>query len=103
MIHVIATVTLKPGVQPAYLKLLAANCVLVRAEAGCVAYVGTQDIASGISVQSPLRPDTIVICEQWESLEHLSAHLAAPHMAVWRQKVKDMVVGVQLQVTESVC
>lgn len=103
MIHVIATVTLKPGVEAEYLKLLAANCILVRAEKGCVSYVATRDVASGIPVQEPLRANTIIICEQWESLAALHAHLGAPHMATWRQNVKDLVAtGTRLQVTETV-
>ena len=102
MIHVIATITIKPGVETEYIKLLAANCVLVRAEEGCASYVATRDVASGIAVQEPPRPDTIIICEQWESLTALRAHLAAPHMAAWRQRVKDLVAGVRLQVTEAV-
>ena len=102
MIHVIATITIKPGIEAEYLKLLVANCVLVRAEAGCVSYVATRDVASGIPVQEPPRPNTVIICEQWESLVALHAHLAASHMTVWRQRVKDLVVGSQLHVTETV-
>lgn len=102
MIHVTATISLKPGVMSEYLELLAANCRLVRAETGCVSYVPTRDVDSGIATQEPLRPDTIIICEQWTSLETLHAHLAAPHMATWRQRVKDLVAGVRLQVTEAV-
>ena len=102
MIHVIATVTLKPGVLSDYLGLLAANCRLVRAEEGCVSYVATRDVASGIASQEPLRADTVVICEQWTTLEALRAHLAAPHMAAWRERVRDLVAGSRLQVTEAV-
>ena len=102
MIHVVATVTLNPGVMAKYLELLAANCVLVRAEEGCVAYTPARDVNSGIGVQEPLRSDTVVICEQWTTLEALHAHLAAPHMTRWRENVKGLVAGVKLQVMETV-
>ncbi|MFH1569176.1 MAG: antibiotic biosynthesis monooxygenase [Gemmatimonadota bacterium] len=38
--------------------------------------------------------------EQWASLAALQAHLGAPHMATYRQRVKDLVKGVSLQVLE---
>ena len=41
-----------------------------------------------------------VILEKWESLDHLNAHLAADHMDEYREKVKDLVVGVSLQILE---
>jgi quinol monooxygenase YgiN len=38
--------------------------------------------------------------EKWESLQALHAHLVAPHMAVYRERVKDVVVGVTLQILD---
>lgn len=47
-----------------------------------------------------MRENVVVILEKWESLAALKAHLAAPHMAEYRQRVKDLVAGVTLQIVE---
>ncbi len=72
------------------------------AEDGCIGYEAVIDSDSGLSAQPALRDDVVVIVEKWESMAHLEAHLAAPHMADYREKVKDMVDGVGLQILEPV-
>jgi quinol monooxygenase YgiN len=72
----------------------------VRAEAGCLDYGPTIDVASGLSAQPPVREDVVTVVERWEGLEALRAHLAAPHMADYRARVKDFVVRTQLQVLQ---
>ena len=52
------------------------------------------------SMAKGLKSGAVTILEKWESLNALKAHLAAPHMAEYREKVKDLVVGVKLQVVE---
>jgi quinol monooxygenase YgiN len=71
---------------------------LVRAEKGCIEYGPTVDIARGISVQGSLRADVAVIIEKWESLDALKAYTQAAHMAEYRERVKDLVESVTLQV-----
>ena len=100
MIHVIATVNLNPGTRDAFLEVFHNLVPKVHAEDGCIAYGPTVDLESGLDVQSPLRENVVVIIEQWESLDHLHAHLAAPHMAEYRQDVKDYVQNVAVQVLE---
>ncbi|MCA1808608.1 MAG: putative quinol monooxygenase [Kiritimatiellia bacterium] len=102
MIHVVATINLKPGVRDQFLEIFKANVPNVLAERGCRSYVPTVDLESGIAAQGPLRPDTVVVDEIWADLDCLKAHLAAPHMAEYRAKVKDMVVSVELQVLQAV-
>jgi quinol monooxygenase YgiN len=102
MVHVLATIQLNPGVRDAYIEVLKSNIPNVLAEDGCVAYEAVIDFDSGLSAQGDLRDDVVVIVEKWESMADLEAHLAAPHMADYREKVKDMVVGVGLQILEPV-
>jgi len=102
MIHVLATITLVPGAQSRFLEILNGNVPLVLAEKGCRGYAPAVDTASGIAVQGPLRPDTVVIVEAWDDLACLKAHLAAPHMAIYRERVKPLVQSVALQVLEGV-
>ena len=56
------------------------------------------DLESGHPRQLPLRPDGAVIVEKWGSLETLNVHLVAPHMIAYRERVKDYVKSVSLQV-----
>ncbi len=100
MIHVIATVEVRPGQREAFLAVFHRVMPLVQAEAGCVDYGPTTDIATGLSAQVPPRDSVVTIVEKWQSLDALRAHLAAPHMAEYRQRVKDMVVSVKLQVLQ---
>lgn len=98
MIHVIATITVKPGKREALLAEFHRIVPLVRAEAGCIEYAPTVDVASGLAVQGPLRENVAVIIEKWASLDALKAHTQAPHMAEYRVRVKEIVESVQLQV-----
>jgi len=101
MIHVIATINLKPGTRTAFLEHLMANVPAVLAEQGCQGYTPAVDIDSGLAAQGPLRGDTVVIVEAWTDMACLNSHLVAPHMAAYREKVKDMVDSVTLQVLQS--
>ena len=100
MIHVIATIKVAPGKRAAFLAEFRRIVPLVRAEAGCLEYGPAIDVASGISVQDPVREDVVIAVEKWESLEALRAHLSAAHMLEYRGRVRDFVTGVQLQVLQ---
>jgi quinol monooxygenase YgiN len=102
MIHVIATITLNPGVRPAFLAVFRWLTPLVRGEAGCIEYQATIDVPTTIAVQEGPRDDLVTVVEKWESLDALYAHTTAPHMTEYRGKVKDYVKGVRLQVTEPI-
>ena len=98
MIHVIATITVKPGKRDAFLAEFHRIMPAVHAEAGCIEYGPTVDMASGLSMQGPLRENVAVIIEQWESVDALKAHSQAPHMAEYRVAVRDLVESVTLQI-----
>jgi quinol monooxygenase YgiN len=100
MIHVIATIELKPGRRDAFLAEFHRLMPLVHAEDGCIEYGPTVDVASGISVQAGVRDNVAVIIEKWVSLDALKTHLQAPHMVEYRGRVKDLVAGVHLQILE---
>ncbi len=100
MIYVIATVEVKPGKRDAFLAEFHKNMSNVRAEKGCIEYGPTVDVKTDIKTQIPLRESTVTIVEKWESLQALQAHLQAPHMKEYRERVKDIVAGLTLQVLE---
>jgi quinol monooxygenase YgiN len=100
MIHVIANIEIKPSTREQFLAAFKANVPAVLAEDGCLRYEPTVDVDTGIPAQGGVRPNVVTIVEAWQSLAHLKAHLVAPHMATYREKVKNLVVGVKLQVVE---
>ena len=100
MIHVLAAIEVRPGRRAELLAEFHRLMPLVHAEAGCIEYGPTVDIASGLGVQPPVRENTVVIIEKWASLDALHAHTKAPHMAAYREAVKDLVLRVELQVLE---
>ncbi len=100
MIHVIATVELKEGKREAFLAAFHELMPKVHAEDGCIEYGPAIDTETDIPVQGALRADVAVILEKWESLDHLKAHLAASHMGEYREKVKDLVDSVSLQILQ---
>ena len=102
MIHVIATVELALGRREAFLAEFRRLVPLVRAEAGCLEYGPTVDVPSGLAAQAAPREDVVTVVEKWESLDALRAHVGAPHMLEYRERVKGMVAGVKLQVLQPV-
>jgi quinol monooxygenase YgiN len=98
MIHVIATIELKPACKEAYLKILQDNVPNVKDETGCLAYEPALDIDSGLPVQGAVRENVVTIVEAWESLEHLTAHLKTPHMLSYRNAVTEYVENVSVHV-----
>ncbi len=93
MIHVLAIITAKPGMRDAILKEFRANMPAVRAEKGCIEYGPAVDAEGAGGIQTQFGPDTFVVIEKWESLDALKAHAAAPHMAAYAAKTKDMIAS----------
>lgn len=102
MIHVIATIELNPGTREQFLTEFRKIIAPVRAEEGCIEYGPTIDATTNLPAQGGRRIDVVTVVEKWESVEHLTAHLAAPHMLDYRPKVKDFVKRVGLQILEPV-
>jgi quinol monooxygenase YgiN len=98
VIYVIATVQLQPGVRDEFLAHFRELVPEVLREAGCLEYGPTVDLTTHLAAQPAPRPDVVTVVEKWESLEHLRAHLSAPHMLAYRERVKSLVQGTVLQV-----
>ena len=93
MIHVLAMITTKPGMRDKVLAEFRANMPAVHAEQGCMEYGPAVDAEGMGAIQTPFGPDTFVVVEKWESAAALKAHAAAPHMAAYAAKVKDMIAS----------
>ena len=93
MIHVIAVITTKPGNRETVLQAFRANVPAVRAEKGCIEYGAAADAENALAFQTRYGPDTFVVIEKWESMDALKAHAAAPHMAAYAAKTRDMIAS----------
>jgi quinol monooxygenase YgiN len=100
MIHVIAMIEVAPGRHDDFLAHFHALMPKVHAEEGCLEYGPTRDVATTIPIQEPVRDNVVTIVEKWDTVAALEAHLASAHMQLYREAVKEIVVGLTLYVLE---
>jgi len=93
MIHVVAIITAKPGKREEILQHFRANVPAVLAEQGCIEYGPAIDADPALPVQARFGPDTFLAIEKWESIEALKAHAAAPHMAAYAAKTRELIAS----------
>jgi len=101
VVNVVASIEVKEGHLDEFKQIFTDNVPNVLAEKGCIEYTPTADVPTNIGVQEANK-NVVTIIEKWESLDHLYAHLKAPHMSTYREKVKDIVVGVTIKVLTKV-
>jgi len=92
-VHVLAIITAKPGRRNNILEAFRTNVPTVLAEKGCIEYGATIDTDGVGDLQTTFGEDTFVVVEKWQSLDALKAHAAAPHMAAYAAKTKDMIAN----------
>jgi quinol monooxygenase YgiN len=80
-----------------FIKIFKSNIPNVLEEKGCIEYMPTVDVPTGLPPQE-LNNNVVTIIEKWDSLEDLQAHLLAPHMLAYKENVKDLVDKVSLKV-----
>lgn len=93
MIHVVAVITAKPGKREEILAHFRANVPACRAENGCLEYGPVADAENALPFQTKIGPDTFMVVEKWKSMDALKAHAAAPHMAAYAAKVKELIAN----------
>ena len=93
MIHVIAVITAKPGKREEILAAFRANVPAVQAEKGCIEYGAAVDADPALPIQKKWGADTFLAIEKWESMDALKAHAAAPHMAAYAAKTKELIAS----------
>ena len=98
MIHVIATVELKPGCRAAYLKVLLSNVDAVKAEKGCLEYTPAIDVETDIPIHETYDDNVVTILESWKDITALKNHFKEPHMLAYREKTKDLLKKVSIRV-----
>lgn len=99
MIHVVAQIQVAEGRRDAFLEEFHRLVPEVLQEKGCIEYGPTIDAVTDLERQQT-DGNIVTILEKWDSLGDLKAHLVAPHMESYRERVKDLVVGAKLHVLE---
>ena len=93
MIHVIATIEVKPDKFEEFLDIFRANIPDVLAEDGCLRYELTVDDPDSTKLDITPREGVATVVEAWESIEALTAHMQAPHMKTYFQNTKDIAIS----------
>ena len=97
MINIIASIHIKEGRLSEFVEIFKSNIPNVLEEKGCMEYVPTIDVPTGLPPQE-LNNNVVTIIEKWDSLEDLQAHLSTPHMLAYKERVEDIVDKVSLKV-----
>ena len=84
MIIVHGTIPIRPDCRERALELARRMTVATQAEDGCISY----DFYVGLS-----DPNTLLLFQEWESMEALMAHFQTDHMDEFLQALPDVVSG----------
>jgi quinol monooxygenase YgiN len=84
------TVTTHPGRVAEYVAAFGVLAPRVRREKGCIEYEIYVD-SNDPRFDNEVRPDTVMLCEKWESIEALQQHTRSSlGLVEFRQAVKDI-------------
>ncbi len=97
MINVIASIHIKEGKLEEFIENFKSNVPNVIKEKGCIEYIPTVDMPTGLPPQE-LNSNVVTIIEKWDNLEDLQAHISAPHMLTYKEKVKDLVEKMSIKI-----
>lgn len=97
MIRVIASIQIKEGHLSEFIEIFKSNIPKVLEENGCIEYVPTVDVPTGLPPQE-LNKNVVTIIEKWNSVEGLMAHLSAPHMLEYKEKTKNLIDNLSIKV-----
>jgi quinol monooxygenase YgiN len=101
MVHVLALIQAKAGKRAQILQAFKDNMPAVLAEQGCIEYQPVIDSAAAPGFAGQLGDDSFAVIEKWETMDALAAHAAAPHMASYAAKVKDLIESRVVHVMEN--
>jgi quinol monooxygenase YgiN len=97
MIHVLASIKVKPGKRDFLIEHLKSNIPNVIKEKGCIEYNSTIDVDYNLDNQT-FDENMVTIIEKWENFDSLKKHMHAPHMLSYRENVKDLVENTSLKI-----
>lgn len=90
MVQLIVTVVTRPGRAGDYIAAFKALASKVREEEGCIEYDIYQD-SNDPRFDNKVRPDTVVLCEKWSSIDALQKHTrGSAALDEFRKQVRDI-------------
>ncbi|MEI7432512.1 MAG: putative quinol monooxygenase [Betaproteobacteria bacterium] len=99
MIHVLAFVSIKPGMMAQALTVYRTLVREVMAnEPGCLEYSPTTDCDLGL-INQQKNPDMILVTERWKSVDDFKAHLDAPHVIKFRFAIREYLDQIVIRIT----
>ena len=101
MISVIASIHVKDGQIDKFIEIFKSNMPAVLGEKGCMEYIPTVDMPTGLAPQE-LNENVVTIIEKWGSVEDLMAHLSSAHMLEYKEKTNDIVESMEIKVLKEV-
>jgi quinol monooxygenase YgiN len=97
MINVIASIHIKEDNLEEFIEIFKSNVPAVLKEKGCIEYMPTVDVPTGLPPQE-LNSNVVTIIEKWDTLDDLKAHLSSPHMLEYREKTIGIVEKMSVKV-----
>lgn len=101
MISVIASIHVKESQLDKFIEICKSNMPAVLGEKGCIEYIPTVDMPTGLPPQE-LNKTVVTIIEKWRSVDALMAHLSSPHMLEYKEKTNDLVESMAIKVLKEV-
>jgi quinol monooxygenase YgiN len=93
MVQLIVTVTTRPGRANDYVSAFADLAIQVRREQGCIEYDIYRD-STDKRFDNEVRPDVLMLCEKWESIEALQQHTrSSAALNKFREQVREIKVS----------
>ncbi len=92
MLHLIATLTIKPGSLDAIKKAVQPCIDATRKEKGCISY----DLHQSLTDEN-----TLVFVERWSDKAALEAHFREPHLIAWREAGGPYFLGRKIEIIEN--
>lgn len=101
MLHVLAFVSIKPGMLDKALEVYRTFAPKVMAnEPGCLEYSPSIDYDLGLANQDR-NPNMIVVTERWKSIDDFKAHIEGPaHVVEFRSGIKELLEKTTLKITQ---
>ena len=97
MIHVLASIRVKPGKRDILIEHLKLNIPHVIKEKGCIEYNSTIDVDYHIDNQT-YDENRVTIIEKWVNYDTLEKYMNGPHMLSHPENIKNLVKNTSLKI-----
>jgi quinol monooxygenase YgiN len=100
MLHVLATVDLKPGKRDLFLQAFSRYVPFVREEDGCLEYGPAVEVPCPAAGSVKVNENRVIVMEKWRDREALETHLQTESLARFREQIGHWTQAVDIRVFE---